>query len=130
MLFPKVSVVGAVCLESARIHFHSRRYRSAWLALRQALELNPNCVEAWHLAGVIFHQVDQPAAAMVAYNRVLSIAPNDYITWYSRGRVLELLGDRTAAISSYGAVIAGSPNYQDAARRRDRLIQQYSCTPI
>jgi tetratricopeptide (TPR) repeat protein len=124
MLFPQVSVVGAVWLESARIHFHTRRYRSAWLAIRETLEANPGCVEAWHLAGVLFHQVEHYPAALLAYDRALSLDPNDYFTWYSRGQALESLGDRRGAISSYGAVIAGSATYQDAQRRRDRLVRQ------
>lgn len=126
MLFPQVSVLGAVWLESARIHFHSRRYRSAWLSVRETLQRSPSCVEAWYLAGVVFHQVEHYSAALLAYDRALSLDPNDYITWYSRGQVLECLGDRPGAISSYGAVIAGSPSYQDAQRRRDRLVQQQS----
>jgi tetratricopeptide (TPR) repeat protein len=124
MLFPQVSVAGAVWLESARIHFHTRRYRSAWLAVRETLEASPSCVEAWHLAGVLFQQVEHYTAALLAYDRALSLDPNDYVTWYSRGQVLESLGDRPGAISSYGAVIAGSATYQDAQRRRDRLVRQ------
>jgi tetratricopeptide (TPR) repeat protein len=130
MLFPQVSVVGAVWLESARIHFHTRRYRSAWLAIRETLQANPSCVEAWHLAGVLFHQVEHYPAALLAYDRALSIDPNDYFTWYSRGQALESLGDRRGAISSYGAVIAGSPRYQDAQQRRDRLVQQVRLTRV
>jgi tetratricopeptide (TPR) repeat protein len=130
MLFPQVSVVGAVWLESARIHFHTRRYRSAWLAIRETLQANPNCVEAWHLAGVLFHQVEHYPAALLASDRALSIDPNDYVTWYSRGQALESLGDRRGAISSYGAVIAGSATYQDAQRRRDRLVQQVRVTRV
>jgi Tfp pilus assembly protein PilF len=125
MIFPQVSVFGAVWLESARIHFHSRRYRSAWLAIRATLQHSPSCVEAWHLAGILFQQVEHHSAALLAYDRALSIDPSDYITWYSRGQVLEQLGDRSGAISSYGAVIAGSPTYQDAQRRRDQLVQQH-----
>ncbi len=126
MLFPQVSVLGAVWLEAARIHFHSRRYRSAWLALRETLQRNPRCVEAWYLAGVVFHQVEHYSAALLAYDRALSLDPNDYVVWYSRGQALECLGDRAGAISSYGAVIASSPTYQDAQRRRDRLVQRQS----
>jgi tetratricopeptide (TPR) repeat protein len=123
MLFPETSVLAAVWLEMARIHFHARRYRSAVNAIKQALRDNPTHIESWYFAGVIFQQVECYASALKAYNRVLGLDPNDYITWYNRGRILERLGDRTGAISSYGAVIGKSEFYQDAQSRRDRLIK-------
>jgi tetratricopeptide (TPR) repeat protein len=123
MLFPETSVFGVVWLETARIHLHSRRYRSAVQAVKLALRENPAHLEAWYLAGVIFQQVECYSSALKAYNRALELHPSDYITWYNRGKILEMLGDRTGAISSYGAVIAASGAYQDAQRRRDRLIQ-------
>jgi tetratricopeptide (TPR) repeat protein len=123
MLFPQVSLGGAVWLEMARIHFHGRRYRSTWLALRQTLMANPACIEAWHLAGVLFQQVGQDAAALLAYDRVLRLDPTDCFSWYGRGQVLERMGDQPGAISSYGAAAALCPAYQDVQRRRDRLIR-------
>ncbi len=122
MLFPTTSAFGAVCLETARIHLHSRRYRSAAAAVKQALRENPSNLEAWYLAGVIFQQVKCYGSALRAYNRALGIQPNDYLTWYNRGRILEMLGDRAGAISSYSTVIALNPTYQDADRRRQDLI--------
>jgi tetratricopeptide (TPR) repeat protein len=122
MLFPETTVFGAVWLETARIHLHSRRYRSAVIAIKKALRENPSHLEAWYLAGVIFQQVECYGSALKAYNRALAIRPTDYATWYNRGKIFEMLGDLQAAISSYGAVIAASPTYQDAQKRRDRLI--------
>jgi tetratricopeptide (TPR) repeat protein len=123
MIFPSVSVCGVVWLEIARIQFHSRRYPAALRAVREALQASPTSVEAWHLAGVIFHQVQRYAAARRAYDRAVSLDPSNCVAWYSRGLVLEAIGDRGAAISSYGAVIAISAIYQDAQLRRDRLVR-------
>jgi superkiller protein 3 len=127
MLFPGTSAFGAVWLETARIHLHTRRYRSAVQAIKQALRENPSHLEAWYLAGVIFQQVECYASALKAYNRALSLQPCDYPTWYNRGQVLERLGDWAGAISSYGAVVASSSDYQDAQRRRDRLVLLQTC---
>jgi tetratricopeptide (TPR) repeat protein len=122
MRFSNLTVYGAVWLEIARMHFHSRRYKSALCAVRQAIYDNPHNVEAWHLAGIIFQQVRRPAAALRSFNRALRLDPNDYVTWYSRGQILETLGDHQGAISCYGSVIALNPTYQNAQHRRDRLI--------
>lgn len=67
-------------------------------ALNEALTINPNFTEAWHLRGISFGLLTRNDEALQNFNKALSINPQYADCWYNRGCCNAQLGKNDEAL--------------------------------
>jgi len=67
-------------------------------ALNEALTINPNFPEAWHLRGISFGLLNRNDEALQNFDKALSINPKYADCWYNRGCCNAQLGRSDAAL--------------------------------
>ncbi len=67
-------------------------------ALNEALTINPNFPEAWHLRGISFGLLNRNDEALQNFDKALSINPQYADCWYNRGCCNAQLGKNDAAL--------------------------------
>lgn len=63
----------------------------AVLYFQRALNLDPNCLEAWTLIGHEYLEMKNPNAAIEAYRRAVDVNAKDFRAWYGLGQTYEML---------------------------------------
>ena len=80
------------------------------LSIERALELAPECGEAWRYKGGVFITLGRTAPALAAYERALDLNPTDAAAHSGLGRVHFILeGEFVAAMASYERALALNP---------------------
>ncbi|WP_341730547.1 tetratricopeptide repeat protein [Microcoleus sp. EPA2] len=98
--------------------FHKRDYQGAIQAFNQAIQLNPNYVEAYNLRGNIRSFLGDKKGALADYDQALRINPNDITLYENRANARSALGDKKGAIADYDQILRITPNYADIYRKR------------
>jgi tetratricopeptide (TPR) repeat protein len=80
----------------------------------EALERDPDDVQARAGRGDAYLRQNELAAALEDYNRVLELKPDLAPAYFSRGIIYSLMGDPERAIDDYDRAIALDPEFDDA----------------
>jgi tetratricopeptide (TPR) repeat protein len=111
-----------------------QRADDALQSLDRALELEPNCVEAWYERGQILGVAHGRAPrelepfdgrheqAVVAFDRVIALQPNHFAAWYYKAYVLYKISHSWGAIQGLIALGYEVNVAQEALRCVDHLI--------
>lgn len=94
-----------------------RDYRQARAALRRAVELQADSVNAWYGLGNAERALGDPEAAEIAFRQACILSPGHAPAWFGRGAALRLLGRLDDAMSCFRQAEAlgyRSPDLQDA----------------
>ena len=73
------------------MHSKGTRGAQAVIYFQRALNLNPNCLEAWTLIGHEYLEMKNPNAAIEAYRRAVDVNAKDFRAWYGLGQTYEML---------------------------------------
>ena len=105
----------------------------------QAIELNPNLVEAYVGLGNTYMDGEEYESAITGYGEALRLDPNNAVIYFYRGSAYAALGDHDRAISDYSEALRHNPvddlamatygNRGNAYRLRgehDRAITDYN----
>lgn len=85
----------------------------ATLALKQAVDRDPELIDAWLLLGNIAERQNDPEAATY-YDSAIRIAPNNLSTIHSKAYYLQNHGEEDEAINLYRNIVGKDREYVDA----------------
>jgi hypothetical protein len=91
-----------------------RRFDEAVAALRQALALDPDLVEARVNLGIALEECGEEEDALAQYRATLEVMPQTAEAMFNRAAVLERLHDSADAMACYRAAIEMKPGYAQA----------------
>lgn len=100
--------VGGVLALAKKLHREGRLIEAERL-YQQVLALAPKDAEAWHLRGLLAHDVGQLGAALEYMQRAVELKPDFVEALYNLGVMLERLGRLEEAAGCYLRAIAISP---------------------
>ncbi len=83
-------------------------------ALRAALRLTPDMVDAHFYLGVVRFQRDDWAGAAAAFRRATELKPDYAVAYYNLGKCLLKQGDRPGAREAFRAAVENKPSYPNA----------------
>jgi predicted O-linked N-acetylglucosamine transferase (SPINDLY family) len=78
----------SVATNLAAAVFYQERIDEALVLAKRAIDLDPNNVEAWLLAGRCYDRRNEPENALATLDRVVAIRPDHADAWVSRGALL------------------------------------------
>jgi tetratricopeptide (TPR) repeat protein len=89
----------------------------------QALELQPDAVEAHHYRGIALEHLGQFAAAVAAYDRAIACTPSPSAQiWSDRGNALRSAGNYPKALESYDRALGVQPEFYPALSSKGSLL--------
>jgi len=100
-------------LQAAFTHHQAGRLREAEALYRQVLVADPAQADAWHLLGLVAHQVGQHAAARQAIGRAITLRGNRALFHANLGAVLEAMGQLDEAERSLLRALELEPQAAD-----------------
>lgn len=105
------------------------KYDQAIAIYDRAIQIQPDCYEAWYHRGNLLARLPDYESALADYDKAIALFPEKYQVWYSRGWVLGKLQRDAEAISSYDRAISLEPDkyelWYDRGKALERL-QRYS----
>lgn len=102
--------------QQALAAFQAGRLQEAYIALRPALEAEPERPDLWFLLGQIVAAMGQPERALLAYDSALTLAPDVPGPWFARGLALIELGRFDEASASLERCQELAPGQPQVAR--------------
>jgi Flp pilus assembly protein TadD len=107
--------VDPVFFANLAVVLHARgRPEEAEAAYLEALERNPDFVDAQRNYSVLLKEQNRPEAALQRFDRVVELAPDDPGVHVERGIVLETLGREAEAEAAYRRCLALDPGHYGA----------------
>jgi predicted O-linked N-acetylglucosamine transferase (SPINDLY family) len=91
---------------------------------RKVLEADPNSAGAWHLLGVIAHQVGQQQVALEYITRAIELLPTDPGFHSNLGEVFRALGRHNEALVCYNKAIELQPNHAEAYSNMGNVLDE------
>jgi len=115
------NLVEAVTYGMALTYFRLNRFAEAVPKFQEALNRNPDFLEAHLHLGDAYLQLKKPELAIAEYNEVLRVNPMHSGTHYGLALAYHNLGQQERAIKELRAVIEMDPNNAPARDLLDRL---------
>ncbi len=97
---------------------------AAMAAYLEAVEKDPDLVDAWVNLGRVAHDTERLPEAERCYRRALELSPDDPVAHYDIALVLEDLGRAGEAIVHYQKAVALDPTLADAHFNLGRLLSR------
>jgi tetratricopeptide (TPR) repeat protein len=98
--------------------YQKKDYEGAIAAYSQAIQLNPNYVEAYKSRGDARSELQDNQGAIADYNKALQINPNYASSYLGRGTVRGTLRDERGAMADFNEALRINPNYAEAYLKR------------
>ena len=106
------SMAALAAPEQSKRHFlrgvellDSERIDEALAAFDNAIQLQPDNVNAWHWKGVTLDVMGKTAEALTCLQRAVEILPNDPMPHFDKGKVESQLGRKAEAATSFRTVL-------------------------
>lgn len=100
-------------------------YRNALSAYNQALELEPEFVQALRDRALVWILAGHPQQAVADLDAVVQAMPQDYVAWYLRGNLFwKYQGWHEAALGSYDRALSIMPNFAEVWIERGRVLDK------
>jgi protein O-GlcNAc transferase len=99
---------------SALSHHRAGNLAQAEQLYRQMLAVDPQHPDAWHLLGVVAHQLGRHDIALDFIGRAIGLRPQDAAFYGNLGVTLAAVGRHPEAEASYRQALQLEPNYVDA----------------
>ncbi len=109
--------------------YELNRYQEAFRAYDQALELDPDYVEAWKGQGDSLQGLQREEEALEAYEQAIQLQPDYWEAWIARGELLTKLTRYSEAVQAFAKVIEHQPdNWQawEGKGNGELKLKQYS----
>ncbi|MEQ9354179.1 tetratricopeptide repeat protein [Coleofasciculus chthonoplastes] len=101
--------------------FQQGDYRRAIAAFNQALQINPDLVQAYHYRGMSHYCQGDALGAIGDFDQVLRLDPQNAQAYSDRGLILATLNDRWGAMQDYNQALQLDPNYAKGYLNRSML---------
>ena len=98
------------------LRLHQRELVAAELALRGAIQLNPNNSMAHMWLGLVLHATQGPLAALAEYERAHEIDPLHPVITLNLAGAMAARGDYALAVEELEAAVAGAAGDEDSSR--------------
>lgn len=109
-------------LEAAIAHHRQGELTEAEAAYRRVLEAEPEQPDAWHLLGVLAHQLGDSETAIQWIRKSLEINSEQPRAHNNLGNVLAACGRSDEALASYDAAIGVHSGYAQAYHNRGNVL--------
>lgn len=86
------------------------RHEQAIASYDRALEVDPDCIEAWANKGKALNDLSRHQEALECYQRVLNLDPDNAESWSDKGVTLRAIGQIQEALSATTALSTSIPN--------------------
>ncbi len=121
-------------LAIAARHHQAGRLQAAEQIYRQILALEPNHADAWHLLGVIAHQVGKHEIAVEYIGRAIRLNGSATAFHYNLANTFKDQGKLDEAVACYRRALELKPDYPDAhnnlgavLRDQGKLVEAIAC---
>lgn len=101
---------------TGRIAYERRHLEEAEAALRDAVELNRECLEAWTMLGQVLADQERDAEAEECYSDALAIDRHYLLAHFGLGMLQSRQGRIDESISHFDACLEIDPSHNDARR--------------
>jgi predicted O-linked N-acetylglucosamine transferase (SPINDLY family) len=91
-----------------------KRLEEAEASFRQAISIDPNCLEVHFNLGILFHLLGRLDKSVACINRAVEIAPDSATTYNMLGIALRDAGRLDEAVTSYRKALELNPGYAEA----------------
>jgi len=96
-------------LSKGHAYYESKRYRAAFAAYDQAIQLDPTCAAAYCGKGFALHGLKHYAPALVAYDQAIQLDPVFTLAYCGKANTLHNLKRYMEALDAYEQAIRLSP---------------------
>jgi tetratricopeptide (TPR) repeat protein len=104
--------------------YNNRNFTEALQDYLQAIQQDPNCLDAYFNAGAIYYNQEKFPEALDMFNQLLQRDPNDQAAHYQTGRIYEKMGKTEQAIKAFEAIKQTSSRFVAAQENIARLKLQ------
>lgn len=118
--------VAALVAQALREH-QAGRIAQALQGYDQALAMDANQFDAWHLRGVALHQSGQSEQAVPTIQRALQLRPTDAAALSNLGLALRALKRHDEALQAYDRALQAVPQFAQAWGNRGNLLRDMGC---
>ena len=115
--------VDALVQQAFALH-SAGRLGEAEAAWRAVLARAPTHADALHLLGVLLHQRQDFATALVLLDQAVAVSPDFAVSWTNRGLTLAALDRLDEALRSYQTALKRDPNFAQAWTERARVLRR------
>ena len=115
--------VDALVQQAFALHL-AGRMAEAEAAWRAVLARSSKNADALHLLGVLLHQRQDFADALVLLDQAVAISPDFAVAWTNRGLTLAALDRLDEALRSYQTALKRDPNFAQAWTERARVLRR------
>ncbi len=112
-----------IALKRVETLYTLHHYEETVAACDQAIQDNPQDVDAWLMRGMALENLRRMPEAAMAYNRVVQLQPEDHVTWFKLGSLLENLDRVQQAAIAFGNVVRLQPTNHWAWHQRGRMLE-------
>ena len=99
-------------------HYLNGEYEKAIIELTNAIELNPNYVDAYHYRANAYMNLGKYDLALADLDKAISISPDNAFLYYIRGLFYKEIGDFDKVLADQNKAISIDPQYGDAYLER------------
>jgi tetratricopeptide (TPR) repeat protein len=99
-------------------------FRSADALCATVLAQHPEDGDAWHLRGVLAHQMGDRQAAVAMLERAVAIEPHEAVYWSNLGLFYQASGRRDGAIEAFRRAIRLQPNLAQARTNLGNVLNE------
>jgi tetratricopeptide (TPR) repeat protein len=111
-----------VWLALGRAQVRRQDYPAAEQALRVAVRLAPQLVDAQFYMGVALFQQGNPGGAAAYFRRATELKPDYALASYNLGQCLKREGDEAGAMAAFRAAVRAKPHYAQAHASLGELL--------
>jgi tetratricopeptide (TPR) repeat protein len=90
----------------------------------RAIELDPNCAEAYADRGDLYYAKGNYAAAIYDFGKLIKLQPLSAETYFARGQAYSKQGDIEDALQDFTSAIKLKPDYAEAYQNRAMLYSE------
>ncbi len=112
--------------ERGRSAMRAQDFANAAEAFQQAVDLQPDEVDAWFRLGLARSANDEPDAAIAAYRKAAEMDPDHTKAHNNLGNVLFRRGDYEQALTWYERALAIEPDYMLARYHQGWVLRHYN----
>jgi protein O-GlcNAc transferase len=122
-------ITTAEALRTALEHHRVGQLREAEAIYRQIIKVEPQHADAWHLLGVVAHQLGHWEIAIQLISRAITLRGNQSMFHYNLGEAYRVSGKLGEAIGSYRQTLRIDPNDPKASNNVAGLLRSLGSAP-
>jgi len=111
-------------LATALAYFSAGRTEEAERVCQQILAVEPSCVDALHVLGVIAYQTGKYDVAIASLGQALEVNPNNAEVYYNQGNALKCAGRLNEAVACYRQALNLKPDYAEAHNNLGNVLHE------